>query len=121
MKFDRKKIGHYRREMGLTQAQLADRAGLTINQVKKHEVVDVNIGLHTLDTYAKFFRVDLSDLFEFSGQERIFTDLNSLKKRIAELEKESQQCKAELGESRVALKTFQDAYKILVNERGRKS
>lgn len=55
----------YRKKQGLTQADLANRAGLNIRQIQKIENGEVrteNIALKTMQAIAQAFNVKIDDL-----------------------------------------------------------
>lgn len=55
----------YRKKQGLTQADLANRAGLNIRQIQKIENGEVrteNITLKTMQAIAQVFNVKIDDL-----------------------------------------------------------
>lgn len=58
-------IKTYRKKQGLTQADLANRAGLNIRQIQKIENGEVrieNITLKTMQAIAQVFNVKIDDL-----------------------------------------------------------
>lgn len=58
-------IKTYRKKQGLTQADLANRAGLNIRQIQKIENGEVrteNITLKTMQAIAQAFNVKIDDL-----------------------------------------------------------
>ena len=68
-----KRVKYLRRLNNLTQAQLAERADLSVNYVSEIETGTASPTLKTLLTLAQHLNVQLRDLFDFDG----LTNLNN--------------------------------------------
>ncbi len=73
------RIRHYRRQMGLTQTDLANRLGTTAATVSRLETEGIKISVDWLAPLAKIFQVQLTDLIDEPSPERIemLGDLNA--------------------------------------------
>lgn len=73
------RIRHYRRQMGLTQTDLAKRLGTTAATVSRLETDGIKISVDWLAPLAKIFQVQLTDLIDEPSPERIemLGDLNA--------------------------------------------
>ena len=58
-------ILHYRKEQGMTQMQLAERAGISLNFMQRIETAASSCSLDTLIDIAEALRIPLKKLFEF--------------------------------------------------------
>lgn len=65
------RIRHYRRQMGLTQTDLAKRLGTTAATVSRLETDGIKISVDWLAPLAKIFQVQLTDLIDEPSPERI--------------------------------------------------
>jgi len=65
------RIRHYRRQMGLTQTDLAKRLGTTAATVSRLETDGIKISVDWLTPLAKIFQVQLTDLIDEPSPERI--------------------------------------------------
>ena len=58
-------ILHYRKEQGMTQMQLAERAGISLAYMQRIETAASSCALDTLIDIAEALRIPLVKLFEF--------------------------------------------------------
>jgi len=65
------RIRYYRRQMGLTQTDLAKRLGTTAATVSRLETDGIKISVDWLAPLAKIFQVQLADLIDAPSPERI--------------------------------------------------
>jgi len=64
-----RRIRDLRKARGLTQAQVAERAGLNVNYYAGTERAGANLTLDTLERVAKALEVPIADLFNFQSEE----------------------------------------------------
>ena len=62
-------ILHYRKEQGMTQMQLAERAGISNAYIQRIETAASSCSLDTLMDIAEALRIPLFKLFEFKDWE----------------------------------------------------
>jgi transcriptional regulator with XRE-family HTH domain len=117
MRFNHLMLKKLREDMGLTQGQMSDRSGITRNQIAKHETdPDFNIGLVTLYQYATFFNVDLSELFEFDGNEKIFSHIREIREKLTELEMKIKALESENIRLEATVEVWKAAHNQLLKE-----
>ena len=61
-----KNIKFYRKKSGLTQQELADKMGISLNFMGKIEVAFSKPSLDTLISFAEVFNISVSELTDFS-------------------------------------------------------
>lgn len=82
-----KRIREYRKRIGLTQFQLAERLGIDDKHLSRIELGKNMPQANTIVRLAEVFRIDIKDLFEFShlkSADEVRKDLDNILKTLSD-------------------------------------
>lgn len=82
-----KRIREYRKRIGLTQFQLAERLGIDDKHLSRIELGKNMPQANTIVRLAEVFRIDIKDLFEFShlkSPDEVRKDLDNILKTLSD-------------------------------------